>query len=346
MTFATLTSCALGGSLRINWRRLPIQIVMTVVFLGVIVASIHGYLETSFKKHYSKDNLITGRELLHDVQSIDAQVLRTAAEAGPNPDSLLPGESRVERVRRRGTIRVGYDPDELPFSYFNANDELVGFDVEMAYRLARNMRVNVEFVPFRTATLIEQLEADHFDVAMSGLEGTLKRAAELGLGDSYLDVTLAVVVLDFRKGELKSLDKIMAAENLKLAVIRNSFFAERMADAVPHADIVEVDSERDYFTSEYQRVDALVTSAETGSAWTLRRPQFSVLNPLAQSVHVPLYYITLPDSEWREFLDKWLELVTKTGFKRDLYNYWILGIDQKKAAPRWCIMRDVLHWVD
>ena len=159
-------------------------------------------------------------------------------------------------------------------------------------------------------------------------------------------VTLAVVVLDHRKNDFNSLDKILAMDNLRLAVISNSFFAERIADALAKAEIVELDSERAFFEREFRYVDALVTSAETGSAWTLKMPRFAVVNPLSESVRVPLYYMAWPSAEWSELLNKWQELVTKTGFKRRLYDYWILGIDKPDDTPRWCIMRDVLHWVE
>ena len=44
-------------------------------------------------------------------------------------------------------LRVGYLPDNLPFAFFNAAGDLVGFDIEMAHTLARDLRVELEFVP-------------------------------------------------------------------------------------------------------------------------------------------------------------------------------------------------------
>ena len=50
-------------------------------------------------------------------------------------------------IARRGALRVGYLRDSLPYAFFNAADELVGLDVELAYRLAAELGVPLEFVP-------------------------------------------------------------------------------------------------------------------------------------------------------------------------------------------------------
>ena len=42
-----------------------------------------------------------------------------------------PGRPRLEQILEAGTLRVGYLPNSLPYAYFNQEEELVGFDVEM-----------------------------------------------------------------------------------------------------------------------------------------------------------------------------------------------------------------------
>ena len=42
----------------------------------------------------------------------------------------------IERIQQRGMLRVGYNADAVPFSYFNDAGELVGYDVAFAYDLA------------------------------------------------------------------------------------------------------------------------------------------------------------------------------------------------------------------
>ena len=58
-----------------------------------------------------------------------------------------PSKSALERIKERGTIRVGYLTDGLPYSDFNISGDLVGFDVEMAHELAKELDVDLELVP-------------------------------------------------------------------------------------------------------------------------------------------------------------------------------------------------------
>ena len=55
--------------------------------------------------------------------------------------------SVLDRIRQRGVVRVGYFEDSLPYAFFNRHGELVGFDVEMALQLARDLDVTAELVP-------------------------------------------------------------------------------------------------------------------------------------------------------------------------------------------------------
>ena len=73
--------------------------------------------------------------------------------------------SALQRIRTRGVIRVGYRNDFLPFSYTNAAGDLVGFDVEMAHTLARDLHVALEFVPVELDTMAAQLNAGACDIA-------------------------------------------------------------------------------------------------------------------------------------------------------------------------------------
>ena len=57
------------------------------------------------------------------------------------------GVATLERIRARGTLRVGYDPG-IPPHLWNAHGQLVGFDVELAQGLAEALGVEIEkFVP-------------------------------------------------------------------------------------------------------------------------------------------------------------------------------------------------------
>jgi len=64
---------------------------------------------------------------------------------------------------------VGYQPDGLPFTFFNQAENLVGLDTQLAYNLSRDLNVDLEFIPFRYPVLADFLNTGVIDVAMGGI---------------------------------------------------------------------------------------------------------------------------------------------------------------------------------
>lgn len=340
-SFAILAAASLSGTLKIQWKRLIGYSTLALCITGIVIGSINGVLNFTFKNVYQSKAMISERQLLFP--AVPATILK---KSEPNPLKIKPNETRIDRIRRRGIIRLGFDAKRLPFSYFNDRGELVGLDIEMAHRLAEDLGVTIEFIPFTPQNLVEHLNEDHFDLAMSGLEGTIERATAFPVADSYMDVTLALVMPDYRKAEFLEFDTLRYSTDLKIAVVANSFYDEKARDYFPNATFIQLDSEEEFFNEQGEDATILVTSAETGAAWTLLYPQYSVVNPFKKNIRVPMYYLGAHDIEFEEFMEVWLELKKKEGIFESLYNYWILGKDDEVATPRWSIIRNVLHWVD
>jgi Na+/H+-dicarboxylate symporter/ABC-type amino acid transport substrate-binding protein len=350
MVFTILVSSMIGGTARFNGRKVLVGLVAAVSLLLLAMLSIRGYLDASFKGRYSKEKLVTEREMIFPRARPRSTIeVRVLTESQPNPHPIGQGKTRIQRIQQFGRIRIGFDPDKMPFAYLNASGKPIGFDIEMAYFLADDLEVNIDFVPIDRPNLQRQLQDDHFDIAMSAEEGTLRQAEQLPAIDPYMDVTLAIVVPDYQKRNYRSVDAIKDIPDLKIAVIKGTFFAERAPRVFPEKPdfrIVPLNSAADYFDGGYAEVDALVISAESGSAWTLLRPEFTVANPLDGAVRLPLYYLTAVDSGFQQFLQNWLTLKRADGTYDELYQHWILGQDKLNKNPRWCILRDVLKWVD
>lgn len=348
MAFTIVVSYLINGTARIEVGRLVVRTILSAVLLLSVALTIRSYLNSNFKELYSKEKLVTERELefptLRPLSNIVPTIIENSA---PNPDPIQEGQSRIDRIKQRGAIRIGFDPSKMPFAYYSANKNLIGFDIEMAYFLADDLQVNIEFVPLDRVNLGRQLRDDHFDIAMSALEGTVGQAAELPAVDPYMDVTLAIVVQDHEKRNFRTREEILGIQDLRLAVIKGSFFADRAPRVLPEGiELVELAAADEYFNGKYIEADGLVISAESGSAWTLRHPQFTVTNPLNSRIRVPLYYLTANDPAFQKFLQNWLTLKRSEGTYQQLYDYWILGEDHQNQQPRWSVIRDVLHWVD
>ena len=341
--FTVLTTCALRSLIRLQWRQLGILAVSSALAAIISLFGIRTYLSYASQGAYDKDKVIASMQLLENL------VPATIVKAAPNPQPLLPGETIWGRIKRRGVIRVGFNPDNLPWSYYNSQKQLVGFDIDMAHQLAHKLGVKIEFVPLQFSTLGELMRKDHFDIAMSGVVGTIERFQQTRFSDPYMYVNLALVVPDYRDDEFASLTSIRQKKNLRIGVEDPAILTKKIQELLPNAEFIDLESDRDFFENRGagKDLDALFDSAEAGSAWTLLYPEFQVVTPFPRNLDIPLVYPFLgKDDLFGEVVNYWIEVKKHDGTIQDAYDYWILGKGGEQKPPRWSIIRDVLHWVD
>ena len=77
-------------------------------------------------------------------------------------------DSVIEEVQSRGTLRVGLGLFE-PWSACNADGDLIGFEIDVAAKVAEDMGVEVEFARTNWSYIIPSLIAEEFDVIISGM---------------------------------------------------------------------------------------------------------------------------------------------------------------------------------
>ena len=161
------------------------------------------------------------------------------ASGRSNHQSVLPAASRLDQIRDRGFIRVGYFTETLPYAYFNDDGDLVGLDVEMAHLLARELEVDLELVPVDRdpETLERQLDGRYCDIVMSGVAVTTERARAMVFSAPYLDETLAFVVRDDLRDNFTSIERVARLENIRIGVPPLNFLQNGAREAFPNAII-------------------------------------------------------------------------------------------------------------
>jgi ABC-type amino acid transport substrate-binding protein len=341
IAMALLGTWAMAGALRVDRRRLLRYAAVTVVLIALTVGGVRATTSWLVAAEYQGDKVITGMRLLQERGP--AIVHR---EAPPAPDGAALKAPVLDRIRQRGTLRVGYFLDSLPFAYFNSAGDLVGFDVEMAHKLARELGVQPEFVPVDKWGVAAALARGTCDLVMSGVAVTTERAADTRFSSVYLDETLAFVVADHRRDQFASWESVRQQGRLRIGVPNLPYYMSKVKTELPNAEVVPFNSIESMFEPDAKKVDALIFTAERGSAWTLLHPELSIVVPMPRLVKVPLAYPLASDPSFVRLVDTWIDLKRKDGTIQALYDYWILGRNAAPQTPRWSVIRNVLHWVD
>lgn len=341
LTFTILTTAIMTGCFKIRWRKLISTALVILISFVICISALRLYLTKSVIQQPKKIQKILLMQPLFS--SVDAKVL---SFSNPNPVKLLPEQSILDRIRLRKTIRIGVMEENLPFSYYNKHKQLVGFDIELMYHLASDLGVAIEFVPYESEYLIQELNNDHFDIAVSSITANPKllAAQKILYSESYLDTNFAFVVPDHQRTEYSDANNIKLLQNIRVGVRKNSIFADHIKHHFPNLQVDELDTEAEFFAIESFRQQALVTSAEGGSAWTLLYPDYVAVNPLRGKAGAPLVIaIGGQDLFLEKYLSTWIALNRQNGTINELFEHWIQGKTQSLKKPRWSIWRNIIQ---
>lgn len=257
------------------------------------------------------------------------------------PTAYQTGElafSTIELIQKRGVLRVGYLPDNVPFSYFNQKGELVGFDISLAHTLAADLGVRVEFIPFKKPDLALYLNKGYFDIAMSGLEINVKELTRVRFSNQVMTLQLALVAKDHELKRFESKAKLLEAPALKLAHVEYGALLGKIKGNHPNFNTTSLESVKAYF-NQPEHYDALVLSAEAGFAWSMFYPEFGVVVPKGIDLKYPIgFAVARYNLDMLSYLNAWLDIQKANGTITNNYNYWILGKNNQPEAKRWALI--------
>jgi len=335
---ALVGSAAVAGTMRFEPRRivryLVITGVLTVVVVGGLRALFRSVLPHEFKGHkivYGMTNLLE-----HDSTVVV-------------PPFALEEPSRpvLETIRSRGTLRVGFVSRRLPFVFRNGRGDLVGFDIELAHLLARDLGVKAEFSEWPPGALAEAVGKGQCDIGIGGVPVTPNEASRTLFSEPYLDETLAFVVKDYLRGRFETWASIQTIRDITIGVAPIPYYEQTLKTRLPDVPMREFAMTEDPL-SDAAGFEAVALPAERGSVMTLLNPQWSVVVPQPDLIKVPLAFpLARRDLEWASFVNAWIELKRRDGTLDGLYSHWILGKNPgAPETPRWSVIRNVLHWVE
>ena len=111
----------------------------------------------------------------------------TAASADNSGDLLA-------QIQQRGEIVFGTAGTWSPWTYHDENDQLVGFDIEVAQKVAEKLGVKATFVEGEWDGLLAGVDGGRYDSMANGVEITEERAQKYDFSDPYCYIRTAIIV--------------------------------------------------------------------------------------------------------------------------------------------------------
>lgn len=237
------------------------------------------------------------------------------------------GSGVVEDVRHRGLLKVGVGMFE-PWVMCDANDELIGFEVDLARKLAEDLRVRIQFVRMEWYFIVPALIERKFDVIVSGMSITPARSLLVNFSEPYSEFGTAIVanialtrgyasVEDFNRSEVTFAVRRGATT---VALVEREFPDAMLRSFDTDAEVVAAVSSGDAHATAVDQVNAARLIHEHPDV--LHRPFATLFDRLPQAIAM-----RRGDIDGLNFLDSWVRHYRVNGWIAERWRYWFESRD-------------------
>lgn len=145
----------------------------------------------------------------------------------------------VERIRRSGVLLAGTTGDYHPLTFLEPDGSYSGFCIELADAIARELDVDIRFIPTSWPTLTSDVMEDpqKLDLAIGGITITERRLETMLMSEGYLANGKTILCRREDAGKFKSLEDIDRAD-VKVMVNPGGTNEHFAREKLPHVAIV------------------------------------------------------------------------------------------------------------
>ena len=148
------------------------------------------------------------------------------SEKSESSSSSVAGEDNsLQKVKDSGKFVLGLDATFKPMGYTNDEDEIVGFDIDVAEEVCKRMGVELVKESINWETKEQDLDAGRIDCIWNGMSVSPSRAEAMNLSEPYMKNSMVFVV------PADSDAKTMADLSNKVIGVQNGSTAQEILNA-------------------------------------------------------------------------------------------------------------------
>ena len=231
-------------------------------------------------------------------------------------------ESTLEQALRRGVLRVGMSTF-VPWAMKDKTGKLIGFEIDVATRLAKDMGVKVEFVPTKWAGIIPALLTGKFDVIIGGMGIIPKRNLKVNFSVPYDYSGMSIVANRELAAGFKSLEDFNRPD-VVLSVRLGATPVDAAKKYMPKAQLRMFDDESQAVQEVINgKAHAMVSSAPLPAFQALKYPEKLFLPLEGTFTKEPIgFAVRKGDFDTLNFFNNWIIFVTAEGWLKERKHYW------------------------
>lgn len=265
--------------------------------------------------------------------------LRVGAAPAPSPSPLLAQSETLRRIATTGTINLGHRESSVPFSYYDARRQVVGYSQDLMLRVVEGIRQELKLaaltqrlVPVTSQNRMSLVQNGTVDLECGSTSNTLARQKQVAFSVSIFIVSTRMLVR--RDAALQDFADLAG----RRAVVTAGTTSERLLRAwnETHGGRIQLLSARDHgeaFQSlEKGKVDALMLDDALllGERAKAAQPEDWRLTGTPMSSEVYGCMLRRDDPGFKTLVDRELSRLMTSGEALKIYQRWF----QRPIPPR------------
>ena len=268
--------------------------------------------------------------LMTPLKFLLASMLALGVAAGASAQDArqaLSKDSVLQTILERGAINIGLSAF-VPWAMRDKNGELIGFEIDVAKKVAEDMGVDINFVPTAWDGIIPALLAGKFDIIISGMSVTIKRNLTVNFTRPYAR-TGYIVIANSKLAQEKGIAGLedLNREDITIASRRGSTGAVAMERHFPKARKI-------YFDDDILSVQEVANGNIEAASSTPPKAAFEIerrgdvirivsneqLSPTREA-----FALRKGDPDALNFFSNWIQEAEASGWLGERRAYWFNG---------------------
>ncbi|WP_028548295.1 transporter substrate-binding domain-containing protein [Paenibacillus sp. UNC451MF] len=199
----------------------------------------------------------------------------SANSNGAQPEAAK--ATKLEQIKKAGKIVVGTSADYPPYEFHkevNGKDTIVGFDIEIAKAVAKDLGVTLEIKDLKYEGLLAALEAGNIDFIISGMTPTPERQQSVDFTKIYYTAVQTTVVRAEDKDKFKSVDDL---KGKRVGAQKGATQEQIVTKQMPGSEMKSLGKISDLMLDlKNKKTDALVVELPVATAYLSKNPDLVV----------------------------------------------------------------------
>lgn len=235
-------------------------------------------------------------------------------------------EDLIADIQKRGTLKVGMSTF-VPWAMRDKQGNLIGFEIDVATKVAEDMGVEVEFVPTQWSGIIPALLAKKFDVIIGGMSITPQRNLTVNFTTPYAHSGQEMAASKKLAGNFKTIADFNKS-SVTITCRRGATPCKIVQDQFPKAQLRQFDDDAQAMQEVVNgNAHASISSAPKPAFWSEANPNelYVALDGAALQRGDEAFALRKGDADALNYFSNWILVNTSNGWLEERHDYWFKG---------------------